>query len=114
MVQIGTIRSVGHAENYNYEFDDRQEIVKTVKGAVVVDPWGGSKVADGDVVSFAATFSTANANTIRGWWASRTKQTVVLDDGATIVNARIVVRGIEPVVLFWKKYVKLRLEIWRV
>ena len=78
MVQIGTIRSVGHAENYNYEFDDRQEIVKTVKGAVVVDPWGGSKVADGDVVSFAATFSTANANTIRGWWASRTKQTVVL------------------------------------
>lgn len=113
-VQIGNIKSLGRAENYSFEFDDRQEIVKTINGAVAVDPWEGSRVATGDVVSFDATFSFADAQTIRSWWAARTKKTVVLDDDTTISNARIIVRGIENVNLFWKKFVKLRIEIWKV
>ena len=43
MIQIGTgqtiVKSVGHADNYNYDFDDRQQIVKTVNCAVAIDPW---------------------------------------------------------------------------
>lgn len=113
-VQIGTVKSIGHAENYSYEFDDRQEVVKTIRGAVVVDPWAGSRVADGDVVSFQATFASADAASIKSWWASRTKQNVTLDDGSTISNGRIVVRGIDYIDCFWTKYVKLRLEIWKV
>lgn len=113
-VQIGNVKSVGHAENYSFDFDDRQEIVKTVNGAVVVDPWEGSRVADGDVISFEAAFSFSDAQTIKSWWAARTKKTVILDDDTTIANARIVVRGVDYINLFWKKFVKLRLEIWKV
>lgn len=116
MVQIGTVKSKGKAENYNFEFDDRQELVKTIGGAVVVDAWNGSRVShtDGDVVQFTALFSSADASTIKNWWATRTKQNVTLDDGTAISNARILVRGIEMVDLFETRFVKLRLEVWRV
>lgn len=114
MVQIGTVKSFGRAENYNFDFDDRQQLVKTVNGAVAVDPWNGSRVADGDVVSFTATFTVADAGTVKGWWAGRTKKTVTLDDGTSISNARIIVRGIEYINLFYGKCVKLKLEVWKV
>lgn len=114
MIQIGTVKSIGKAENYGFEFDDRQELVKTVNGAVVVDGWDGNRVANGDAVTCTALFTTADATTIRSWWASRTKKNVTLDDNSTISNARIIVRGIEFVRLFEKKYCKLNLEFWRV
>lgn len=118
MIQIGTgqtiVKSVGHADNYNYDFDDRQQIVKTVNGAVAIDPWNDSRVADGDVISFTALFTVADAETVKSWWASRTKRNVTLDDGSTISGARIVVRGIEYVSLYYGKYVRLKLEVWRV
>ena len=114
MITIGTVKSRGKGENYNFEFDDRQELVKTINGAVVVDPWNGSRVSDGDVVSVTAMFSVADATTIRGWWASRTKKNVTLDDGSTISNARIIVRKIEFVTLYETRYVKLGLEFWKV
>lgn len=114
MVQIGTVKSKGKAENYNFEFDDRQELVKTIGGAVVVDAWDGTRVNDADTIQFTALFSSADASTIKGWWGNRTKQNVTLDDGTTINNARILVRGIEMVDLFETRFVKLKLEIWRV
>lgn len=114
MITIGTVNSVGHATDYNYELDDRQELVKTVAGAVAVDPWNGSRVATGDVVSCKATFSAADASTVKGWWASRTKKNVTLDNGESISNARIVVRQISFLEGFWTGYVSLGLEFWRV
>ena len=114
MIQIGTVKSIGKAENYGFEFDDRQELVKTVNGAVVVDAWNGSRVAAGDVVTCTATFTVADATTVRGWWATRTKKNVTLDDNSTISNARILIRGIEFIKLFERKYCKLQLEFWRV
>lgn len=114
MVTIGTVHSVGHAENYNYEFDDRQELVKTVNGAVAVDPWDGARVSDGDVVSFEAKFSISDASTVQGYWGSRTRVTVTLDDGSTISNARIIVRQIKPLEGFYSSYKSLSIEVWRV
>lgn len=113
-IQIGTVKSEGKGENYGFEFDDRQELVKTINGAVVVDPWNGSRVSNGDVVTVTAMFSAADAATIKAWWAARTKKNVTLDDGSTISNARIIVRRIEFVNLFETTHCKLGLEFWRV
>lgn len=114
MVQIGNIKSIGHATDYSYEPDDRQELVKTVGGAVAVDPWGGTRVSDGDVLTLTAIFANADATTVQGYWATRTRQNVTLDDGSTINNARIIVRQITPLEGFWTGYRKLGLEFWKV
>lgn len=118
MIQIGTapdcVKSTGKGENYGFEFDDRQELVKTIHGAVVVDPWNGSRVASGDVVTVTAMFDMASATTVRGWWADRSKHNVTLDDGSTIPNARIIVRRIEFINMYETRFCKLGLEFWRV
>ena len=114
MIQVGSIKSIGRATDYSYTLDDRQELIQTVYGAVAVDGWEGSRFADGDVVSCKATFTKADAETIRSWWAGRTKQNIVLDNGDTINNARIIVRQIGMVEGFYSSYQSLSLEFWRV
>ena len=113
-IQIGTVKSIGKAENYNWTYDDRQTLVKTVNGAVAVDAWSGSRGADGDIVSCSANFSTADATSVLSWWTSRTKKNITLDDGSTISNARILVRGKQMIEGFESKYIKLNLEFWKV
>lgn len=113
-VQIGTVKSIGRAERYNFDFDDRQTLVKTVQGAVAIDAWSGSRVNTGDVVSCVAQYTVADASTIIGWWTSRTKKNVTLDDGSTISNARILVRGKELIDGLESKFIKLSLEFWKV
>lgn len=114
MVQIGSIKSIGHATDYSYNLDDRQELVKTVGGAVAVDPWGGTRISDGDIVSFSAIFTSSDASTVQGYWSNRTRQNVTLDDGTTITNGRIIVRQITLLEGFWSGYKKLGLEVWKV
>ena len=114
MIQIGTIKSIGKADRYGFDYDDRQTLVKTINGAVAIDGFSGSRISAGDVVSCSAIFVKADANTIIGWWTSRTKKNITLDDGSTINNARILVRGKEFPEGFEGKYVKLNLEFWKV
>ena len=114
MVTIGNVKSINHAESYSYNLDDRQELVKTINGAVVVDPWEGVRNNVGDVLSFDATFSASDSAYVRALWAARQKVTVILDTGETISNARIVVRQIKFIERYWGKYETLTLEIWRV
>lgn len=114
MIQIGNIKSIGHATDYSYTLDDRQELVKTVGGAVAIDPWNGTRLADGDIVSLSAIFTMTDASTVKGYWAARTRQNVTLDDGSTITNARIIIRQITPLEGFWTGYTKLGIELWRV
>ena len=118
MVIIGTgngaIKSIGHATDYSYTLDDRQELVQTVNGAVAIDGWNGARVADGDVVSCKCTFTKTDAETVRGYWANRTKKNVTLDNGDTISNARIIVRQIGILEGFWANYQTLTLEFWKV
>ena len=113
-IQIGTVKSIGKATNYSFDYDDRQNLVKTVQGAVAIDAWDGSRVSAGVVVSCSANFTKADANTIKGWWASRTKKNITLDNGDTISNARILVRGQEMIEGFESSYIKLKLEFWKV
>lgn len=106
--------SVGKGKDYNYELDDRQQLVKTVNGAVAIDGWDGSRADYGDVVSVSAVFANADAEIVKGYWSNRTLVTVVLDNNETISNARIIVKNIKFPDLFEKKYQELNLEIWRV
>lgn len=114
MIQIGAAKSIGHGEDYNFEPDDRQELVKTVSGAVAIDPWEGTKRDAGDVIQVTALFDSANDALVTGYWANRTRVTVVLDDGSTITNARIIVRRIQMVEQFYRTHKRLTIEIWRV
>lgn len=114
MIQVGSIKSIGRATDYSYTLDDRQELIQTVNGAVAVDGWDGQRVSAGDVVSCKATFTKADAETIRNWWSGRTKQDVVLDNGDTINEARIIVRQINMVDGFYSSYQSLSLEFWKV
>lgn len=114
MVQIGTVKSIGHAEDYNYDLDDRQELVKTVTGAVAVDPWSGQRRTAGDVVSFSAEFDNASATVVQGYWSTRQRVTVILDDDTRIDNARIIVRRISLIDGFYKSHKRLGIEVWRV
>lgn len=114
MVKIGNVESIGKATDYNFTLDDRQELIKTVNGAVVVDPWDGVRNNEGDTIAFKATFTNADAETVRSIWANRTRVNVTLDDGTVIANARVIVRSISFPDLFEKTHKELGVEIWNI
>lgn len=114
MAIIGDARSIGKGEDYSYDLDDRQELVKTISGAVAVDPWNGHRIDTGDIVSFSAEYDNANATTVIGYWTNRQRVRVVLDDNSVIDNARIIVRKISLIDGFYKTHKRLGIEVWRV
>ena len=109
-----TAQSIGRGDNYSWELDDRQELVKTISGAVAVDPWNDVRRDTGDTVQFTATFDNTNADVVIGYWARRQRVTVTLDDGTQIANARIICRQIATVEGFYRTHKKLTIEVWRV
>ena len=115
-IQIGSIKSIGKSENFTISPDDRQELVQLVDGAVAVDGWEGIRKNDGDVVGLTATFTKADGNVVMGWWNNRTLKQVILENGDTIANARIIIKRISyPEALSFRSgFVILDLEFWRV
>lgn len=115
-ISIGTVKSIGRAENLQYIPDDRQELVKTVTsaGASSVAVEDAGYVADGQVISLSAVFSDADFNTLSGYWTARTLVTVVLEDGTPISNARIVIKGYQYYDRLINDYKLVNLEIWKV
>lgn len=119
-VQIGNIKSIGKAENFSINPDERLELVQLVDGAVAVDGWNvqpnSSRSTEGDTVSFSATFTGTDAAQIVDWSNARTKQTIVLENGTTISNGRIIIRRMSyhDVLLWRSKYCVLDIEIWKV
>lgn len=116
MVTIGTIHSVGHADNYTSTPDDRQTLVKTVTstgaGSVTVEDYG--VVDDGEIVSFTAVFSAADYSALVAIWKARTLSTVTFDDGTVWSNARVVIKGVSYFDSKLARYKKVQLEVWRV
>lgn len=115
-INIGTVKSIGKTEGLQIIPDDRQELVKTVTsaGASSVAVEDAGYVADGQVISLSAVFSDADFNTLSGYWTARTLVTVVLDDGTTISNARIVIKGYQYYDKLINTYKLVNLEIWKV
>lgn len=115
-INIGTIKSIGKTSNLQVIPDDRQELVKTVTStgvsSVVVEDAG--YVADGEVISLNATFSDTDFTTLKNYWINRTKVTVTLDDGTTINNARIVVKGYQYYDNLLSSFKSVNLEIWKI
>jgi hypothetical protein len=120
MIQItynnSTIKSVGRTSDLETTPDDRQTLVKTVTsagaGSVVVEDYG--VVANGEVVALNANWSAADYATLKGYWSNRTKVNITLDDGTTISNARIVIKGVSYADDVLNSYKKVNFEIWRV
>lgn len=114
-INIGTIKSIGKTSNLQIIPDDRQDLVKTVTStgvsSVVVEDAG--YVADGEVISLNATFSDTDFTTLKNYWINRTKVAVVLDDGTTISNARIVIKNIQYYDNLLSSYKTVQLEVWR-
>lgn len=100
-------------ENLSISPDDRQELVQLVNGATVIDGWGGTRQAVGDVTALTLTFDTVNANKIIGYWNNRTLVPVTLEDGSTIARARIVIRRLSYPKMMQSKYVIVDIEFWR-
>lgn len=115
-INIGAIKSVTKTDDLQITPDDRQELVKTFTSngtpSVTVEDYG--VVADGEVISCSATFSSADYETLRGYWSNRTRVTVVLDDGMTINNARVVIKGVQYYDGLLSQYKRVSLEVWRV
>lgn len=115
-INIGTVKSIGKTEGLQIIPDDRQELVKTVTStgasSVAVDDAG--YVSDGNVISLNAVFSDTDFTVLSGYWTARTKVTVVLDDGTTIYNARIVIKGYQYYNDLINNYKLVNLEIWKV
>lgn len=115
-ISIGSVRSLGHAQNLEIIPDDRQQLVKTVTNngvpSVTVEDYG--VVSNGEVISLSATFSASDYTTLLGYWSARTLVTVVMDDGTTISNARIVVRRSSYYDSMLSPFKTVQLEIWRV
>ena len=115
-MQIGTIQSIGRADDYEATPDDRQQLVQTFnsngQSSVTVEDYG--YVADGEVISVSAVFSDTDYATLVSYWSARTSVTVVLDDGTTINNARVVVRRTQYYDKLINKYKKVQLEVWKV
>lgn len=111
MIQIGNIKSVGHAENFNISPDDRQTLVQVV-GGVTVEDYG--VVDNGEVISLVATFSAADYAALVTVWKNRTLLTVTLDDGTVINNARIVLRNITYANTQMTGYKRVTMEVWRI
>ena len=110
-IKIGTVSSIGRAENWSITPDDRQEKVETV-GGVFVEDYG--HVAAGDVISCSATFDNTAYNTVLGYWNNRTLVKVIAQDGTQYNNRRVVVKGISYYADRLEKYKKLELEFWGV
>ena len=115
-VQIGTIKSIGRSDGLEFTPDDRQQLVKTFNSSgnstVTVEDYG--VVANGEVISFSAVFSATDYSTLLGYWTNRTLVTVVLDDGTTISNARVVVKSVKYYDDLLNQYKTVTLEVWRI
>lgn len=111
-----TVSSIGKTEDLEFTPDDRQEIVKTVTSSgtasVTVEDYG--VVDNGEVISLSAVFSNADYGTLKTWWSARNKVNVVLDDGTTINNARLVVKGTRYYDGMMPQYKTVMLEVWKV
>mgnify|MGYP000502956627 CR=1 FL=1 len=116
MVQIGTIKSIGHTDGLSIIPDDRQTLVKTVNqngaGSVTVEDYG--VVDDGEVVSFSAVFSSSDYNALVTLWKNRTAVTVTLEDGTVIASARVVLKSAAYFDVLLPGYKKVSMEVWRV
>ena len=115
-IKIGTIESVGSTNNLERLPDDRQALVKTVTNngtpSVTVEDYG--VVANGEIISCNAVFSSADYATLLNYWSNRTQVTVILDDGTTINNARVVIRRSSYYDNLLNPYKTVQLEIWRI
>ena len=105
------IESIGKTSDLEIVPDDRQEIVQII-GGVTVEDYG--VIADGEVTSFSATFSSSDYNTLVDYWRLRTKVKVTFDDGRIINDARIVIRRTQYYDDLLNGYKKVTLEVWRV
>lgn len=115
-ISIGTIRSIGRCNDLEFVPDDRQTLVKTFGStgtpSVTVEDQG--YCANGEVISFSAVFSATDYATLKSYWSARTLVTVVLEDGTTISNARIVIRRVQYYDKLMPQYKLVNIEVWRV
>lgn len=109
-IRIGSISSVGHAENFSIVPDDRQSLVKVIDG-VAVEDYG--VCSDGEIFSLTAIFSASDYSTLLNYWTNRTHVTVVFDDGRTVNNARIVIRGVSYFDNIQNQFKRVQMEVWK-
>lgn len=110
-IQIGTVCSVGHPDEWQLIPDDRQQLVPTI-GGVVVEDYG--HCANGDKYSCTATFTSADYTTLSGYWTNRTLVTVTEEDTSQVhTNCRIVIRSVKYPRLL-PQYKQVQFEVWLV
>ena len=90
--------------------DDRQDLVKTIDGAYVVD---NGCIANGDRLQGSVVLTNANWATVKGYWTGRTLVTVIDEDGSTLSSMRVVVKGYKRYARF-PTYWTVNFELWRI
>ena len=107
-----SISSLSSIENVSSQPDDRLELVKLINGVTIQDGWNGIRKNVGDILSLSATFTPADFETLKAFWANRTKVTVQIGE-EVIENATIVIKSYNYISHF-ESYKNVSLEIWRV
>lgn len=115
MIQIGTIKSIGRADDHNVRYDDRQQLVQVVTNTgaadVVVEDYG--VVDNGEVISCSAVFDSDSYDALVLLWKNRTLSSITLEDGTTFTG-RVVIKGTTYYDKIMPMYKKVTLEFWRI
>lgn len=113
-ISIGTAVSINGGVNglrtndWTVTPDDRQTQIPIVGGVHVEDE--GIIVA-GEKISCTRVFDSTNWATVKGYWTSRTKVSVIGENGETYTNRRVVVKSYTPVDRFYSKVIAT-IEFW--
>lgn len=110
-IKIGEAVSRRRPKSFSVTPDDRQQLVKTINGVVVLD---FGRFENGDTRAVTAVFDAANWALVQGYWTNRTKVTFVDEAGNSYTNCRIIVKSISYTERFETKRIEAALEVWRV
>lgn len=110
-ISIGTVATMKTPDDWAVIPDDRQTLVQTLDGVVAVD---AGRVETGDRYAFTGTFTPTAWAILKGYWNNRTFVPVVMPNGETLANCRVVVKGYTFADPLFKNYIKAQIEIWEV
>lgn len=107
---IEVLKSIGRSDDFSITPDDRIELVQTINGVTIAD---GGRFPIGDRYTMTAVFDAITYNKLKTVWATREDVDVVFDDGTTLVNAVVLVKGISFYDKIMPQYKKVQLEIFK-
>ena len=108
-IKIGDVKTLT-VSGWEITPDDRQTLIETI-GGVICQDFG--LIPEGEKISCEVTIRVEDAATLYSYWHDRTLVTVEDAAGSAYSNMRVRVKSYSYLEGF-TKYLKVKLEFWRV